>query len=162
MSDILVDGTVLAYCVSGENTIADITAPTLAEITGGFRVSQWLTRDGLVGFEGNTDPVDASNIESKHDDELAGRINHKGAMLRIKRQTGTDVAYNTLVYGWYGFVVVRRHMAVATALAAGQEVEVYPVQAGEIRKLPPEANGTDRYEVPFFIRSQPELRAIIA
>lgn len=160
--DVFADGTVLVYCVSGQNTIPNIASPTLAQITGGFRVSQWLTKDGLVNWEGNTDPVDDSNIESTHDDELAGRINHKGAMLRIKKQDVSDTAYNTLVYGWYGFVVIRRHMVVTTALATGQECEVYPVHAGQVRNLPPEANTKDRYEVPLFVRSKPELRAIIA
>jgi hypothetical protein len=162
VGDIIVDAKTTVYVVQGENGIAVHSAPTLAELTAAIRVSQWMTADGLPGFEANTEPVDAAGIESRHDDERAGRVNHKGAMLRIKRQTGTDIAYNTLVLGFLGFVVIRRYIDKATALAAGQEVGVYPFEAGETRHLPPEKNTMGRYEVPCFMRLAPTLRAIIA
>lgn len=159
MADIIVDGKIRIFWVT---TIADIAAPTTTELDAGIRLDNWVTPDGLVGFEGNTAEVDTTAINSRFDTKRPGRVGFEGTMLRLKKQTGTDTAFDTLVYEAEGHVVVRRDTLSDTAWASSDDVEVYPAVCGEARFLAPEANTVRRYEVPMMVSSQPELRAVVA
>lgn len=159
MADIIVDGKIRIYWVT---TISNIAAPTTTELNAGIRLDNVVTPDGLVGFEANTAEVDTSAINSKFDFKRPGRVGFEGTMLRLKKQTGTDTVYTTLVYDAEGHVVVRRDTASDTAWASSDDVEVYPAVCGEARFLAPEANTVRRYEVPMMISAEPELRAVVA
>jgi hypothetical protein len=159
LADIIVDGKIRIFWVT---TISNIAAPTTTELDAGIRLDSVVTPDGLVGFEGNTANVDTSAINSRFDTKRPGRVGFDGTMLRLKKQTGTDTAYDTLTYETEGHVVVRRDTLSDTAWASSDDVEVYPAVCGEVRFLAPEANTVRRYEVPMMISAQPELRAVVA
>lgn len=159
MTDIITDGrTRVAHVVS----IGSIAAPTVAELNAGTLLHTLMTPDGLVGFEPDTADVDNSALSSTFDTRLPGRGSFSNTMLRLKKQEGTDTVYDTLVRDFQTHVVVRRGVDAAQAWAAGDKVEVYPAQCGEVRNLPPEANTVQRYEVPTKITTQPNLRAVVA
>lgn len=159
MGDIIVDGTVKVAFVP---TIANLSAPTTTEITAGDDLQTVITADGLVGFEPETAEVDTSGLHSTFDTKGPGRASFSGTMLRFKKQSGTDVAYDTMPRGTEGFIVIRRYVPQATAWTTGDKVGVYPIACGETRELPPEANTVARFEVPTMITQQPELRAVVA
>lgn len=159
MGDIIVDGTVKVAFVP---TIANAAAPTVAEITAGDDLQTVITADGLVGYEPETAEVATDALSSTFDTKGPGRASFSGTMLRFKKQTGTDTAYDTLTRGTEGYVVVRRYVAQATAWTIADKVGVYPIACGETRELPPEANTVARFEVPTMIREDPELRAVVA
>jgi hypothetical protein len=159
MGDIIVDGTVKVAFVP---TITNIAAPTVVEINAGDDIDTFITADGLVGFEPETAEVDTTSLSSTFDTKRPGRASFSGTLLRIKKQTGTDTTYTTLVRGVEGNIVVRRYVDASTAWAAADKVSVYPIACGETRELAPEANTTARYEVPTMITSDPELRAVAA
>ncbi|PSK96700.1 hypothetical protein CLV30_12582 [Haloactinopolyspora alba] len=160
MADIITDGKTIVLEVP---TIADLAAPTDTELGSGVELHPIMTPDGLVGFEPETADVDNSSLDSTFDTRLAGRASFSGTMLRLKKQdTAPDTVYDTLVRSYRTHIVVRRGIDVETAITSTDEVEVYPVECGEVRNLPPEANTTQRYEVPVKITSQPELRAVVA
>jgi hypothetical protein len=159
MGDIIVDGTVKVAFVP---TIAAIAAPTTVEINAGDDIDTFITADGLVGYEPETAEVDTTALSSTFDTKRPGRASFSGTMLRIKKQTGTDTTYTTLVRGVEGYIVIRRYVDASTAWAAADKVSVYPIQCGETRELAPEANTTARYEVPTMITADPELRAVAA
>lgn len=159
MGDIIVDGTVKVAFVP---TIVSIAAPTVAEITAGDDLEDWVTADGLVGFEPETAEVDTSALSSTFDTKAPGRAAFSGTMLRLKKQTGTDTAYTTLVRGTAGFIVIRRYKDSTIAWTAADDVGVYPVTCGETRELAPEANTVARYEVPTMVTQRPDLRAAVA
>jgi hypothetical protein len=159
MVDSNADGRIRIYSVPA---IANIAAPTVAELNAGVDLSGLMTPDGLVGFEPDTGDVDNSKINSTFSTVSAGRVSFSGTLIRLIKQTGTDTVYNTLVYGFATNIVVRRDITSATAWATSQAVEVYPVQCGEIRNLAPEANSVHKYEVFTKITSQPNLRATTA
>lgn len=165
MADSLADGnTRVAYVP----TIANIAAPTTAELNAGILLSgaatgTLLTPDGLVGFEATTADVDTSGIDSIYDTVDNGRDSFSGTMLRLKKQTSGDTAFSTLGQkGVTGNVVVRRDMASTTAWASSQAIEVYPIKTGRRRNLPPEKNSVRKYEVPTKIYSQPNIDAAVA
>lgn len=159
MADSTTDGRTRVYVVP---TIANIAAPTVAELNAGTDISGLLTPDGLSGFEPDTGDVDNSKLNSTYSTMLPGRVSVSGPLLRLIKQSGTDTVYNTLVYAYAFNVVIRRDMTSATAWATSQAVEVYPAACGEVRNISPEANSVHKYEVPLKITSQPNLRATTA
>lgn len=159
MPDSNADGRTKIYVVP---SISNIATPTTTELNAGIDVSGLVTPDGLVGFEPDTGDVDNSKINSTFSTTSAGRVSYSGTMLRMIKQDGTDTVYNTLVYGYAGYIVVRRDVTSATAWTAAQKAEVYPIQCGEVRNLSPEANAVHKYEVPTKITAQPNLRATVA
>lgn len=159
MADSLADGmTRVAYVP----TISNNAAPTTAELNAGILLQSVITPDGLVGFEASTAEVDNSALDSTFDTKTIGRDSFSGTMLRLKKQTGTDTAYDTLVRGVTGYIVVRRDITSTTAWTSNQKVEVYPITIGQTRFLPPEPNSIRKYEVPMPISAAATLRATIA
>jgi hypothetical protein len=51
---------------------------------------------------------------------------------------------------------------VTTAWTSGQALEVYPVVCGREKRLQPTANSIEKWEMPFTISGQPNLRAAVA
>lgn len=159
MVDSNTDGRTRVYSVP---SIANIAAPTVAELNAGTDLSALITPDGLIGFEPDTGDVDNSKLNSTFDTKTPGRASFSGTMLRLCKQTGTDSVYNTMVYGYVTNIVIRRDLAASTAWAASQAVETYPSGCGEVRNLAPEPNSLHKYEVPIKISNQPNLRGTTA
>jgi hypothetical protein len=159
MADSNTDGRIKIWSVP---SIANTASPTTTELNAGSALDGLMTPDGLVGFEPDTGDVDNSKINSTFSTTSAGRASFSGTLIRLIKQTGTDTVYNTLVYGYTTFIVVRRDVASGTAWTSGDKVEVYPIQCGEVRNLAPEANAVHKYEIITKITSQPNLRASVA
>lgn len=160
MADIIIDGKVKVYEVPA---IADPAAPTTTELDAGENITDILTADGLVGFAPDTNEVDNSSLASTFNTRLPGRAAYSGTMLRLKKQSQAgDTIYDTLVREYATNIVVRRGVDQAQAWAASDEVEVYPIRCGEVRNLDPDPDTVQRYEVPVFMASEPELRATVA
>jgi hypothetical protein len=159
MADSNADGRTRVYSVP---TIANIAAPTVAELNAGVRLDIFMTPDGLVGYEAETAGIDNSKLSSTFNTQSAGRVSFSGSLLRLIKQTGTDTVYNTLVNQFATNIVIRRDTDAATAWTIADKAEVYPVQCGEVRNLSPEANSVHKYEVPTMITSQPNMRATVA
>ncbi|AXH89401.1 hypothetical protein [Micromonospora aurantiaca] len=159
MPDITADGkTRVAWVPS----IANINAPTTTELNAGMLLHSTLTADGLVGLRPETADVDTSSLDSTFSTTVNGRTSFSGTMLRLKKQSGTDTIFDTLVRDAVGFLVVRRSVAASTAWASAQKVEVYPALCGEVARVDPEPNTVERYEIPLKITSSPSLRAAVA
>jgi len=156
--DIITDGRTKVWSVP---SIANIAAPTTAELNAGTAFEALLTPDGVVGFEPDTADVDNAALNSTFDTKLPGRAGFSGTALRMKKQSGTDTVYNTLIRDYVTNIVIRRGTLASTAWTAADKVEVYPVQCGEVRNMPPEANSVQKYEVPVKITTQPNLRATV-
>lgn len=159
MADIIVDGTVKVGFVP---TIANAAAPTVAELNAGDELQTIITADGLVGFEPETAEVPTDALSSTFDTKKPGRASFSGTMLRFKKQTGTDTAYDTMTRGTSGYLVIRRYVPQATAWTIADPVSVYPITCGETKELAPEANTLARFEVPTMVSPEPTLRAVVA
>lgn len=143
-------------------SIANIAAPTTTELNAGIRISQWMTADGATGFAPETADAPTSSIESTFDTSVNGRRSFSGTRVRLKKQSGTDTAYTTLIPDATGYLVRRKSLLAATAYASGQPVAVFPAMCGETATLDMEANMPERYDVPIKMTSQPNLRAVVA
>ena len=159
MVDSVSDGRTTVWSVP---TIANIAAPTVAEINAGTNLTDLITPDGLIGFQPETADVDNTSLGSTYNTTLPGRISISGMALRFKWQTGTDTVFNTMVYNYATNIVVRRRVAKATAATAAQLVQVYPVTCGETAPGDPAANELDKFDVPLKTSSQPNMRSVLA
>lgn len=159
MADIPIDGKVRVAWVP---TISNISAPTVAELNAGTLLQATMTADGLVGFKPETADVSTSSLASTFDTNTNGRVSFSGMMLRLKKQTGTDTIWGTLIKDAAGYIVLRRYIDEATAWTAADKAQVYPSICGETADVDPEPNTLGRYEVPIKLTSEPDLRAVVA
>jgi hypothetical protein len=161
VADIPVDGKTRIAWVPA---IANIAAPTVAELNAGLLLTYRVTRDGLMGYEPTTNKIDNASIGDTFDITTVGTDSFGDTALRLKRQTplAGDTAYTTLVKGAEGYIVIRRDVDRDTAWTAAQLCEVYPTTCGRRKRLAPEQNTVTRYEVPTMVSSEPDLDAVVA
>lgn len=159
MADVISDGKIkIAWATS----IANINAPTAAELTAAQDFTLRVTPDGL-NISPETADVDNSNIASTFSTNRAGR---RGFTVEVTFKRGTtpsdDLPYTTLSYGTVGFLVVRRILAYTTAFAAAQTVEVFPIECGEPQMIPPAPNEVSKFMSPMKVTDEPNTRATVA
>lgn len=159
MADIIADGRTR---VSYVPTIANIAAPTTAELNAGLLLQSLLTPSGLSGFQPETAKVDTSSLASVFNTARNGRTSFDSPMLELKKQDVSDTAYTTLIRGTNGYIVVRSSITESTAYASTQAVRVYPIECGEVAHVDIEENTLERYQVPLCVTSSPNLRAAVA
>lgn len=159
MADLLANGMVKVTWVP---TIANISAPTVAELTAGTDLQCLITADGL-NITGETASVDNTALCSDNDTTDAGSVSYS-IELTCKRKDSTveDVAWTTLIYRALGYLVVRRNAPQADAYAANDDVEVYSARCGEPIMNPPERNTPQTFVVTLFNHSSVDTRAVVA
>lgn len=155
MADIIVDGMTR---VSFVPTIASAAlAPTVAELNAGTILHNTLTAGGLEGFEASTGEVDNTAFGSRFDTRLPGVSAYSGTRLILKKQDGTDTVHSTLTtFGTNGYIVMRDMFPKDNAWAAGDKVNVYPIQTGDWDYMNRERNSVLRYWVATPIRIEPK------
>lgn len=161
MADIIVDGRTRVAFVP---TIANIAAPTTAELNAGTLLQSTLVPTGLEGFENTTADVDNTSLASTFDTKLPGRQSFSGTGLVLKKQDGTDTVFILLtVPNTNGYIVIRDSLTEGTAWASTQNVEVHPIRTATHSMLGRgEANSVLRYRVPTPITGAPNLKAVVA
>src|SRR3954449_2756717 len=158
-ADLVYDGMVKVSWVA---TIPDISAPSAATATAGTSLESLMTPDGL-SITATTADVDNSSLASTFTTMKAGRRTFDIAVTcKITDAAGGGLAYSTLVYLASGFLVVRRNLAVATAYAAAQVVEVYPVQCGQPSRAVPAPNEVQKFTVPMKLTADANTNATMA
>jgi hypothetical protein len=160
MADLVNDGQTTVWWVP---SIANIHTPTTAEIAAGSDWTDRFTPDGLK-TDNTTADVPTSSLASVQDTNEAGRIGYTIEMT-LKRGTlgsAADAPYRTLTYKTYGNWVVRRGVAYGTAVAAGQQVEVFPVVCGERMPIAPAANEVMKFTSPAKLVSPADTNATVA
>jgi hypothetical protein len=159
MADITSDGKTRVYWVT---SIANINAPTTTELNAGIDLTSTLTADGLSGFQPDTADVDTSSLASTFTTNVNGRTSFSNTQMTLKKQTGTDTIFTTLVRDTAGYVAIRRSVAQATAWASAQGLEVYPALCEEVSRMDPAPNTVERYIIGVKITASPSLRAAVA
>ena len=158
MADIIADGRTRAGWIT---TIANIAAPTVAELNAGILLQTTLTPAGLKGLQPTTAKIDASSLASRITLQRNGRTSIADSMLEFKKQDGTDTIYDTLLFGTAGFLVVRTSVLETVAWTIGQKVRVYPMECGEVAHVDIEENTLERYQIPLTLTGQWNLRATV-
>lgn len=144
--------------------IADPDAPTVAEVTGASAVdvSCYLTGDGWnPGLDEQT--ISDDRLCSRETFEQAGRSSRTLTVRYVINPTDptNNKAQETFVPGTQGFFVVRPGTDYEPDLAASDNVRVWPVSAGQMNELPPEANSVLKAEQRMFVRGPVRMNATI-
>lgn len=159
MAFIAVDGTVR---VSWVTSIANIQAPTAAELTAGLLLTPILTPDGVQNFQPSTASIPTSSLADTFDTVGAGRTSFQTATLQFYKQPSADTAYTTLIRNAAGFVAIRRYVATGTAYTLGQGCQIYPAICGDPIDMDAAPNEAAKWQAQIFISAAPALRATIA
>ncbi|MEU5664761.1 hypothetical protein [Streptomyces longwoodensis] len=159
MADLISDGKTRVAWLS---TVANINAPTTAELNAGADYTKRITPDGLK-LDPSTADVDTSSLASTFDTKTVGRVGFDVELTFKRGDNPTDDApYSTLKYGVSGYLVVRRGLAYTTAWATGQKVEVYPITCGEPQNSSPAANEVMKFVSPMRVTDTPATAATVA
>ncbi|MEU8199292.1 hypothetical protein AB0C10_36455 [Microbispora amethystogenes] len=147
MADIVATGKLkFTWCL----TIANISAPTAAELNAGVDLQTKIMRGGLDESHDQT-AVDNTHISSTKETEKAGTSKDE-LTVTFKRDDIAlqDLAYNTLVPGSLGYVVIRRDKLHTQAYAAGDVVSIYPAECGVRLPEPNTINEPLQFRMKFF------------
>jgi hypothetical protein len=158
-ADLLGDGNVkVTFCL----TIANISAPTAAELNAGVDLQEWITKDGL-GISPEQASVDNTALASRDETEDAGTVKY-GIELTVKRKEDevNDTGWDTLTDRQLGYLAVRRNLPHETAWAAAQKGEVYPVRCGRPNMQPPELNAAQKFVSKLFNHTTADADVTVA
>lgn len=158
MTAVPIDGMVR---VTNCTAIANIAAPTVAELNAGTAIQGFILPDGL-DIDMETGTVNLSNLGSDFTNEGAGRRKPTVNISFHHEGPGSDVPYLLYPFRSNNLIVVRRGVLKATVWAIGDKVEVYPVQAGEAKQMKPTVDGTWDFTIPFKVSADPNTRAVVA
>lgn len=135
------------------DTIADISAPTVAELTAGgaVRLTPWLLRDTLPAPQAGNE-VDTSDMSSKQDTSASGTFKAGPIAPGFHRDSVAedDVAWDTLPRGTAGFLVIARFGWGAGTEddpepQAGDRCEVWPINVLTRAMSDPAVNTSQRF-----------------
>jgi hypothetical protein len=146
------DGTLLVLIVP-EDGLADPRNPKLSELTATTvkRITYSLTPDGWAHTT-NEDSGTDDRLTLPTSFESRGKVTDS---LEVGYVYGAedDVADPLLVPGFRGFAVARYAVENSVDLAADQEVDVIPFEAGVKRRNPPAANAKWSKTQKLFVRA---------
>ncbi|MEU7384012.1 hypothetical protein AB0A91_29305 [Streptomyces sp. NPDC042207] len=159
MSDLISDGkTRVAFA----RTIANLTAPTVAECKAAADYTARITPDGLK-IDPSTADVDTGSLASKVDTKTVGRVSYDTELTFKRGSTPLeDAPYTTLKYGVEGVLLVRRGIDYEVDWAAGQDVETYPIICGERQNVPPTPNEVMKFVSPIKVTDAAVTDAVVA
>jgi hypothetical protein len=157
MSVVIIDGRVK---VTWATAVANIAAPTVAELNAGTALQGLITPDGLK-IDAKTGKVNSSNLGSKTTTYKAGRKEYD-VSLTFHHDSPTDTAYNVFTYRAAGYLVVRRGVDATTAWTVADKVEVYPLEAAEPNQENPAPDSTWDFETEFFLTADENTHAVVA
>jgi hypothetical protein len=152
------DGKIRIQWVAG--TTLSVSAPSAATVTAGTRLDQFVTKDGLT-VPADQNNVDVAVLSDTFDAQVVGSFGGAIEMTGVRNDTA-DTFWDLCVYGTVGFIVVRRGLASASAFAATQDVEVYPVQMHEPVPAQTGGNTVGQFTISLPVTSQPNLKAVMA
>lgn len=141
-------------------TIANIAAPTVAELNAGTHITGFLSKDGLT-TPADQNNVDVGTLAETFNAQVPGTFGGAVEMTGL-RDDAADTLWDLITYDLARHVVVRRGPPTATAFAAAQKVEVYPTRFHE--PVPDQTGGDEvsRFTISAPVTSQPNLKATVA
>jgi hypothetical protein len=141
-------------------SIANIAAPTVAEITAATDVTDYVAKDG-VAVNTTTNNVDSATIAETFDAQIVGSWGGE-VELTMFRDDSADTAWNLCVYGTNGYVIIDRFNDSGTLPAAAEKVEVWPAEMHQPVPQNSASNTQQRFVEKFAITSEPNLKATVA
>lgn len=153
-------------------TIADVSAPTVTELTGAgvVELSCMVTAANFqLGATGD-DPISDPALCATSNSSVPGRTNYEGAMDFYRwRETADDTPWTTFTAkGLHGYLVQRIGQvpegtkAHTVEFAASDEVQVYEVLTNTPQIMSPADAGYEKFRQVFSIQDNVNERAVVA
>lgn len=145
MSKYSAEGKVRTYYVP---TIANIAAPTVAELNAGTNLTTWTPRDGFNPSI-NQNMVDISSLADQYDSTTPGSEGGPITLTFFRDDTpANDTAWNLFAAGGLsGYYVVREGPLATVAWTIAQKAQVYPFTAHKPTPLPTTTNEPRKFQV---------------
>lgn len=151
------EGTVNVYWATA---VADITAPTVAEITAATNITCFVTKDGLAPNI-STNSVDSAALCETFDATIPGSWGADFSLTGF-RDDDDDVLWDLAVYGSAGFLIIEPFGTPDVLPSIGDKVEVWPATMNQKSPANSATNTQQRFTLPLNITSQPDLDAVVA
>jgi hypothetical protein len=146
------DDTVVWYWAT---TVASVSAPTVANITAAERLV------GVTNYDtpSSESEVDVSDIDSLYDTSIVGTTKSGPITITFKRDDTADDMWELFdTPRAAGFLI----KSINGVPAATDPVEVYPAQVGQRRPEGYGRNTAQKFQVAFYVTSEPDLDAAVA
>lgn len=154
-------------------TVANIAAPTVAEISAAVRLTPYMLRDGLTRPQaGNT--VDVADAESRFNKTEPGTYGGDAMELKLHRDSkgSDDDAWTTLVRDAIGYVIITdwgwaQNAGTGLGTTTGtptiaDRCEVWPVTVISREPMQTGDNVNNRFTARLSVRAEPNLDAVVA
>lgn len=142
--------------------IPNTASPSAATLNAGTPLTKLITPDGL-DIKPTTGKKDVSNLGSKGNSDRVTRVSWD-VNVTFYHDDQSDTAWNLFTKGTMGFLVVRSGVDKDTPYAAGDNVKVYPLQAGEPQEVKPAPEERWTFDLMFAVwdADQVNQRAVCA
>ena len=155
MDPIVHEGQTKAWYVP---TIADISAPTVAEMGAGVELSDALTADGLS--PNHTENVVSTDMLSGFIKQSIGTEGVTFNLRFLRDADGTDAVWDIFdTRGKAGYLVISNEGGTGAALDV---VEVYPAEFGRRKRVATGANSHQAFTVLCTVKSDYDDDAVVA
>lgn len=135
---------------------ANIAAPTLAEITAGKYIGAYATKDG-VALNTSQASVDTAGIDSLWDTMIGGSAGMTPELTLFRDNVSETNGWDLIVQGSQGFLLISYFGTPVT----GSKAAVIPAEMGLGKPNNSAANEAQKFTVSFFMRAQPNLKAVV-
>lgn len=144
-------------------SVANKSAPTVAEITAGEDITPFLRRDGLqTPKSGST--IDASDVSSRFNKTGKGSFGGDPVRIQLYRDDTTDTAWDQLPPDTDTNVVLARFgfSGAGNDPAIGDVCEVWPITVVSREMVPIADNEMQRFESVCAVTDDPDDDAVVA
>lgn len=140
-------------------TIADIAAPTVAELTAGTEITCFLSADGWQPNT-TTNTVDADSLCTTVDGKIPGTVGYDLSLMGFRDDT-TDTLWDLWIRGTTGYIVYVPFGDPGTTPAALDTVSVFRGAMNEKSLANSAKNTRQMFTAPFAVLDA-ELNAVVA
>lgn len=157
MSRRVYEGTMNVYFATD---VADVSAPTVTEITAAVDITCDLSKDGIAPNI-STNNVDIAALCETFDATIPGSFGADFQLTGFRDDT-TEALWDLAIYGTAGFLIIEYFGEPGVLPEAGDKVGVWPVTMNQKSPANSAANTAQMFTVPFNVTAQPDLDAVVA
>jgi len=157
MGNLTYDGNVRLFLV---DTIADIDAPTVAEIGAGTEITTSVPKDGW-SVQNAPSKVDTGNLSTLYESEVMGTYKLNCELTILLDDADSTILDLFAVHGDAAYIVELPYKGTG-AVAASDVSHVFPIESGKATPNPTAANERQTAMVPIAVTAEPSLNGAVA
>jgi len=146
-----------------DDTIADINAPTAAELADATELSCEMAE--IAGFSFSNSPIDVPDMCDVFVKKIPGEDTAEDSSMTFYEDDGgfaSNTIQSTLAKGTEGYVIIFPFGIAGASPAAADEAEVWPVSVASMTREYTAGNDPARYMAEFTVTDVPDQSATVA